>query len=91
MRDMKHFYISVGKWALLICVFFTISYFMYGYTPRQTVYALYNKAVKLYSMVAYGIEDTSERISITVTDPNYHINATADTLTARPVYSTHQP
>lgn len=83
MGQWNTFWIAVFKWMLLLAVLFAISFLVYGYSPKQTCYVLYDKAMQLYSAVAYGIEDTSERISVTVSDPNYHINATADTLERR--------
>ena len=80
MSSWKNFLVSVCKWALLFAVVFTIFFFVYGFSPIDTCYFLYGKAVRLYSSIVYGIEDTSERISTTVTDPNYYINTTATTL-----------
>lgn len=83
MNSWKNFLVSVCKWGLLLAVLFAIFFFVYGFSPIDTCYFLYGKAVRLYSSVVYGIEDTSERISTTVTDPNYHINSTASTLEQR--------
>ncbi|MBP5161092.1 MAG: hypothetical protein ILP11_03510 [Alphaproteobacteria bacterium] len=83
MGQWKNFLMIVFKWALLVAVGFAIFFFVYGFTPAQTCYFLYGKAQRVYASIAYEIEDTSDRISTTVSDPNYHINATADTLEAR--------
>ena len=83
MNQLKNFLITVFKWALLVAVVFAIFFLIYGFSPMQTCRFLYGKVLRVYSAIAYGIEDTSERISVTVTDPNYHINSTAETLEKR--------
>ena len=80
MSQWNHICIIIFKWVLIFAVFFSLSFFIYGYTPAETCYVLYVKTIRLYNSLVYGIEDTSERISVTVTDHNYHINTTADVL-----------
>lgn len=85
MNQWKHICIVIFKWVLIFAVIFALSFYFYGYTPAETCYVAYTKVVRAYQSLVNGVEDTSERISVTVTDPNYHINATADTLTTKPV------
>ena len=90
MGQWKDFFMIVFKWALLLAVVFAIFFFIYGFSPMDTCYFLYGKAQRVYAAITYGIEDTSDRISVTVSDPNYHINTTADTLEARSKVLTQQ-